>query len=471
MSPLRRLLALTALVSSAAFAGCAGGNADECSRNSDCDAGYCLDGKCRQDCIDSTKDCPKGYVCSAIGKCEFGGGAGGGAGTAGAAGTSGTSGTAGASGTAGKAGSGTAGSGATSGSGTAGSQTAGSSSTGGTGTAGSDPFGGSGGATAGGAELDPCSGDGDCKSGLLCRPDVKGGPTHCTRTCSSNGQCFGGRRCETVDGAQVCAMGDVGRTCTAADQCLFGCLTSQKYCTTACQTGGDCPNGYACQPVGTPPTKVCAKVEAACDSGTSECIAAAACDMSPNLVVVSCTAACNSAADCPQRAAGLPAWTCDGLCRRPADVKGPLEGGSTPTQYACDGTGQVVNLCNDGQHIDFVAFDIPKPPAVSCSATTTTSGAAGDSCVDSCRYQGGCSAGYACTAVGNVGGARIGLCLLAGGNPVGSACANGTQCQYGYCVNGKCSRDCSADGLCPTGSSCVAAGGPPVEGMAFKRCE
>jgi hypothetical protein len=35
----------------------------------------------------------------------------------------------------------------------------------------------------------------------------------------------------------------------------------------------------------------------------------------------------------------------------------------------------------------------------------------------------------------------------------------------------KCSRDCSADGLCPTGTTCTSGGGPSVEGKAFARCE
>ncbi len=464
MSGLRRTIALLSLALAGVFAGCAGASADDCARNSDCDAGYCLDGKCRQDCVDSEKDCPKGYVCSVVGKCELG-----------AAGTSGAGGAASAgSGGASTGGAGQAGLGGVGGT-LGGSPPQGGAGTGGKGAsagAGGGPSSGSGGfGPAAGAELDACSADGDCAPSLRCRADLVGGARRCTRPCTSSAECLGGRRCEEVEGAAVCVMGDVGRACAAADDCLFGCLINQKYCTTSCQTGGDCPNGYACQAVGSPPMKVCAKVAAPCDAGTSECIAQAACDSSANLIVLSCTAACTTAVDCPVRAVGLAPWTCDGVCRRPPDVKGPLEGGSTPAQYACDGKGTVVNLCNDAQHLDFAAFDIPKPPVVSCSAQTTTSGSAGDACVDSCRYKGGCAAGFACTAVGGLNGGRIGLCLPVGSSPVGSPCQSGTECDFGYCANGKCSRDCSADGLCPTGSGCVAGGGPAVEGMAFRRCE
>jgi hypothetical protein len=103
----------------------------------------------------------------------------------------------------------------------------------------------------------------------------------------------------------------------------------------------------------------------------------------------------------------------------------------------------------------------------------TTPGIPTDSCVDSCRYQGGCPFGFACTAVGNLAGARIGLCLPTGPGEVGAPCAHDGDCVFGYCPSAllKCSRDCTADGVCPTGSTCTPAGGPAVEGQPFRRCE
>jgi hypothetical protein len=226
--------------------------------------------------------------------------------------------------------------------------------------------------------------------------------------------------------------------------------------------------------VGSPPTKVCVKAEVPCASGSAgACIGPAFCDESPELVVGGCTTACSSAFDCPQRAAGLPPWTCDGtLCRRPSDVSGPLQNGSTPAQYACNGQSVVVNVCNDNQHLDFNAFAIPNPPQVSCAATMTTDGIPTDSCVDSCRYEGGCSFGFACVAVGGVGNARIGLCLPAGAGEVGTPCTHDSQCAFAYCTAANtCSRDCTADGVCPGGTQCLAGGGPAVEGQAFRRCQ
>jgi hypothetical protein len=197
--------------------------------------------------------------------------------------------------------------------------------------------------------------------------------------------------------------------------------------------------------------------------------------VSSQLVVGGCTTVCSSASDCPQRAAGFSPWSCDagGICRRPADVFGPLQNGATPAQYACNAQGMPVNVCNDNQHIDYQAFDFPNPPAVSCSATTTTAGIATDSCVDSCRYQGSCPYDFACVGVGNLGSARIGLCLPTGAGEVGATCAHDGDCVFGYCPSalGKCSRDCTGDGVCPSGSTCTAAGGLPVEGAPFRRCQ
>jgi hypothetical protein len=102
---------------------------------------------------------------------------------------------------------------------------------------------------------------------------------------------------------------------------------------------------------------------------------------------------------------------------------------------------------------------------------TTDGVPATDTCVDSCRFQGGCPYGSACVALGNIAGGRVGLCLLTGTGEVGTACAHDYDCVFGYCVNGTCSRDCSADGVCPGGTTCTAGGGPAVEGLPFRRCQ
>ncbi len=316
-------------------------------------------------------------------------------------------------------------------------------------------------------ELDLCSSDNQCSNGLICRALYKGGPSRCTRTCSSSSQCWSGTKCLAIGADTYCAQIDVGRTCNinTPGTCNFACVSAQQaYCTLPCTNGSDCPNGYGCATVSS--QKVCVKAEQYCGGGQT--CTSLLCDN--GMLVSSCTLNCSSAADCPQRALPLAAWTCNGTCKRPADVVGPLAQGE-PAEYACNGNTKV-NLCNDAQHIDFDAFTIPAMPAYNCPVGSSVAGVAGDACVDSCRFQGGCAHGYACTAVGNISSQRIGLCLPAlGGGEVGASCTKDRDCAFGYCSSGKCSRDCSFDGLCPTGSTCTAGGGPNVEGLAFKRCQ
>ena len=430
----------------AALFGCAESSGNSCKLNSDCLSAYCLDGTCTKDCVDAEKDCPKGYVCNSIAQCEFAGtGAGPGPGGAGGSGATTNQGAGGDGGVPGMGGAGVGGVGG------AGAST--------TNTGGSPPL--------LSADLTLCQVDADCESGL-CRAVTPGGVERCTKTCSVLTDCYQGYRCELDGGDSICRASDIGRSCNAPGQCNFACLSPLDYCTSECTTGADCPAGYGCLDVGG--TEVCVKVAADCAADTSQCVAANQCDAS--LIVSSCTMPCGSAADCPQRAQGLPAWTCDGACRRPPDVYGPLPGGYAPAQWVCDLSGNVVNVCNDGLHIDFTSFMQPPAPVVSCGSPTTTDGLPGDACLDSCRYRGGCPFGFACSALAELPSGRIGLCLYSGAKEVGQPCTTNGECSFGLCSEaGLCSRDCSRDGVCPDGSSCQAQGGPNVEGLPYRECQ
>lgn len=404
-------------------AGCAG--TPDCRMNSECPEGYyCLRGECVRDCVDSDLDCDPGYYCNPdLGACM-------------------------------PVDPGTGGS-TTSSSGQGGATSSGTTSSG----------------TGGGqlTELELCAASSDCAAGLSCQPMVRYGPQRCTRSCSDSSQCMTGTRC--LGG--LCLGDDIGRWCSDETPCSYGCLVGPAYCTAPCVSGADCPGGYGCMEIGTPPQRVCIKAEAYCNgTDSSACVVSAACDLSPTLIIGGCTLACSSAADCPQRAAPLPDWSCDGLCRRPADVVGSLPGGYTPVEYHCNAQQQPVNLCNDAMHMDFAQWIIPSPPAVSCQSPMTTPGVAGDACVSTCRYQGGCPFGFACVALGNVGNERIGLCLPTGTSEPGTACSSHPECAFGYCgPSNICSRDCTADGVCPGGQSCVAGEPPGVEGATFRRCQ
>jgi hypothetical protein len=439
-------------------AGCAHRTA--CQFNSDCIDEYCDNGTCKHDCVVSSLDCPSGQVCNAIGKCGIDDGSGGGStGTGG--GATGTGGAGGA--TTGTGGAAHAGGAPTTTTSSTTSSTSSTTSAGGQGQGGGGP--------AKLHELDACQNDVDCAAPLLCKPMVVAGTKRCTRPCNSNGDCISGTRCLVLGGAKACVADDVGRPCNVPSACNFACFVpGPQYCTVPCATGADCPNGYGCMPVSG--QRVCIKAEAdadQCQGANKKCIVPAACD--DTILVTSCTLACDTPADCPERAAGLPPWTCDGLCRRPQGVVGPLPEGA-PAEYACL-NGQVVNLCNDGQHIDFANFTQPSPPALNCPVNVSVQGSPGDSCVDSCRYQGGCPYGYACRAAASLdnGASAVGLCMPTGFGEVGAACAKDGDCAFGWCAKGKCSRDCTADGVCPTGSTCVPTGNPPVEGLTGKRCE
>jgi hypothetical protein len=451
------LISLVAAVASS----CAGAAA--CRYNSDCENAYCSNGSCQRDCISSAIDCPEGFICNEVAQCvpplpDAGADTGVDAGPPDARTDSSSHPDAPGQSDAHKD--------ASDAIATTDAAHPPDTSTGDAPehTDGTAPL---------KTTLDLCASDSECAAPLLCRAYYVGGATRCTPSCSDSAACPSGERCVAVGSEEYCVLSDVGRACTAASTCSFGCLTSQEYCTMACTSGSDCPNGYGCMTVSG--QSVCVKAEASCDAtDTSSCIAAAACDTT--LLVSGCTLVCNTASDCPQRAAGFQPWTCDsgGICRRPPDVYGPLGQGVTPTQYACDGSGDVVNICNDAQHIDFTQFIIPTPPAVSCSATTTTSGVSGDACVDSCVYQGSCAFGFACTALGSVGADRVGLCLPSlGGGEIGASCATDGDCVFGYCnrTAGTCTRDCTADGICTTGSACTASGTVPVGGEPFRRCE
>lgn len=430
-SPLALLFAAVVAVVPVAIS-CA--KAGPCEKNSDCPVGqYCgAAGGCLVNCSDSVRDCPKASVCNQNGQCEPANGDGGPP---------------------------------------DGGKPGGAIPDGGQPDTSPDPDASQpDSAMVGtGRTLDSCNQTNDCQNGLVCKPLYVGGPNRCTPNCNTDAQCMSAGRCLTVKADTYCLMGDTGRACSSATDCNYACITPGSYCTVACNSGADCPNGYGCTTISN--QKVCVRAEEYCGMGGKTC-SSLKCDNS--ILASGCTLSCASPSDCPQRASVLAKWTCQsGNCMRPSDVVGPL-GQGVAAEYACNQQNQVVNLCNDAQHIDFDKFSIPNPPVLSCPSSVSVAGVAGDSCADTCRYAGGCAFGYECAGVANLQSQRSGLCLPALGNlEVGQSCTKDGECAFGYCSGGKCSRDCSGDGLCPTGSTCTAVGGqfPSVEGVAFKRCQ
>lgn len=484
-----------------------------CERNSDCNNGYCLEGECKRDCIDAERDCPEGWVCNLNAQCvplhEGAGGQGGGGSDAGDsdAGDGGAGGLGGADpGDAGEDASidpgldagddgsidddaggnggsgGRGGAGGRGGSGGSDDEDGGLEDDGGAGGAG-----GAGGEEDGGVEptkplglLDLCRADEDCEGSFICRPMYVNGPKRCTKSCTAFAQCMTGTRCETVGEERYCAQSDIGKACGTSDDCNSRCMTQRGYCTSECQTGADCPNGYGCTGVGTPSVRMCVKTSIYCGDNANVCAGGANACEHDDIPISSCTIPCSSASDCPQRASALGSkWTCikypnwtSGYCMRPNDVYGPIEGGAHADYLCAPGTTMIVNACADGLNTNIDEWYTPNPPYVNCNAGTTTPGVAGDSCIDSCRYQGACAFGFSCAAISSIGNQRLGLCLPTGQGEIGEPCTKHRDCTFGYCNldTSQCTRDCSADGVCPSGSTCTATGAF-IEGIAFKRCE
>jgi hypothetical protein len=442
-SPARRrcgLLALLGLAAALALAAppfaCAGPK--PCERNSDCDHAYCYNGECKKDCILADLDCPPGFVCNEISRCVPPAGWDGGVpdGAAGQGGSAGApQGGSGGNPQGGSGGSPQGGSGGDPQGGSGGTQTGGS---------GGGPA-GSGGSPSGSKEFDLCGSDGDCSSGLICRPMNVNGTKRCTRSCSGFGQCMTGTRCSKVPpGSETyCAFDDDGASCSGTGQCADTCVSGPgaNYCTSVCNGGTDCPAGWGCSaPI--QGTRVCLRLDVDC-VGPSDC-AGGACD--PSLIVSSCSMPCSSPADCPQRGGSLEPWKCGGgYCLRPSDVFGPVSK-TQNTQWACNGSGVPVNVCADGLTGD-------NAPNLTCNETQTvgTSGL----CVSSCRFSGGCGYGFACVGgMAEINGTPTPICLASGYGEVGQGCSKSQDCLFGLCAGGKCSRDCSQDGVCPKGFSC-----------------
>ena len=442
---------------------CAGPRA--CERNSDCVNAYCDDGECKKDCVVADVDCPRGWTCNAIAKCEppaDGGADAGDDGGAGAAGLGGTGGVAGSGGETGGAG-GTAGTGGVAGAGgTAGTGGTGTGGTaGGTGgtAGGTGGTGGTAGSAATGTEFDLCASDADCSAPRVCRAMSVGGAMRCTRLCSMSSQCMAGTRC--TYGTGYCAFDDDGNPCNGTGQCGDACA-GLGYCTSMCNTALDCPGGWGC--VGSSSGgKACVRLDQLCDMANyGACLSQAHCD-EQTMLVGGCTIQCTTVNDCPQRALGLPSWYCQqGACVRPDDVWGAVPKGET-TQWACEPIhNTVVNLCADA-----LTFDVA--PSLSCPVSVSVP--TGGGCVQSCRYAGGCGHGWACVGLADLGGQRVGICIRTGFGEVGQGCSANEDCLFGLCDAGQCSRDCTHDGVCPSGSVCIAAGGANIEGKPYRICK
>lgn len=286
-----------------------------------------------------------------------------------------------------------------------------------------------------GSYLDRCNVPGECESNRCI--DDRGPTRFCTVTCVTNGDCASDHLCD----AGQCVPNDVGGLCDEAADCVTNLCagnpaTGVGECTRTCTSAGDCPAGFACSNAGG--TFVCVDIERPCaQCSTGVCLN----DLGQGMR--GCTTTCRGPADCPRSLPGLE-YTCSGGYCIPSNfVLGPDSMGST-----CRFSG-TANLCRSGVCVD------------------------GDdgsqTCTQVCNERGTCGEGFACVPSGDGSGGTVFVCQDAGTIDLGQPCTLGTQCVSGICdtTRNACSRLCTDDRICPTGTRCVADVG---SGGAFATC-
>lgn len=286
-----------------------------------------------------------------------------------------------------------------------------------------------------GSYLDRCNVPGECESNRCI--DDRGPTRFCTATCVTNGDCASDHLCD----AGQCVPNDVGGLCDEAADCVTNLCagnpaTGVGECTRTCTSAGDCPAGFACSNAGG--TFVCVDIERPCaQCSTGVCLN----DLGQGMR--GCTTTCRGPADCPRSLPGLE-YTCSGgYCIPSSFVLGPDSMGST-----CRFSG-TANLCRSGVCVD------------------------GDdgsqTCTQVCNERGTCGEGFACVPSGDGSGGTVFVCQDAGTIDLGQPCTLGTQCVSGICdtTRNTCSRLCTDDRICPTGTRCVADVG---SGGAFATC-
>ena len=254
-----------------------------------------------------------------------------------------------------------------------------------------------------------------CASAASCSSceDEKG----CERGGCRAGNCLVGGECVEV----------VGRPCAANADCQSDiCMARAQgdpdaYCSYACATVDDCPQGYVC--AGDPAR--CAKSSA---NDVKGCVSSTECGACGLCVDGKCAATsgcplirCTDAAPCP---------TCMDCAKGQCVPKDGCTGDQCKVDKDCGGcAGCVHGVC-------FNPPDCAAPP---------------------CATDDDCPAGLACVT----SGVKAGTCVTPGADAIGADCTAGdpSPCNGGICYaddqSTYCTVDCTGDsGLCPYGFSC-----------------
>ena len=153
-----------------------------------------------------------------------------------------------------------------------------------------------------------CSCKEECASALCVQNTITETGT-CTQLCTNDNQCPQPDVCVIVDDTGICVPNDSGQptTCVPGESFCYKQLVAvnkvnQCVCTTPCTTKADCPAGFACHADNEVFIKYCVSVGEMCATGYVPCFGECAGD--PSIGQGFCTALCVSTADCPDD------WAC-----------------------------------------------------------------------------------------------------------------------------------------------------------------
>lgn len=267
--------------------------------------------------------------------------------------------------------------------------------------------------TGDGSVCSPCSSGADCAGGAcLGYPDGAG---YCGRNCASSADC-GGDMCVNVTG--------IGGQCVRVSGSTFSCTGGSGGCTSDSQCGA---------------TQRCNTATGACEARPTtggpigaDCGAA-----------VDCQSGLCFAGRCSQSCDWLNPTSCPGGYYCSGEATGSC-GGSGVCLPGAPGAGALGAACGT---------------ATDCSSLYCASGVCSTPCIPGGAA--GCADGYSCQ-VGSVPG--CGSCQQSG--QLGDPCDVNEECTSRICAvltgDGFCSQLCEGAGSCPTGFSCLDAGGVSV---------
>jgi len=271
-----------------------------------------------------------------------------------------------------------------------------------------------------GTVCSPCASGADCAAGGVCLgyPDGMG---YCGRACTSSADCAGDT-CVNITGVGGQCVRVSGRnpTCTG---------TMGGGGPTGCRSDTDCAPSDRCN------------------------TSTGACEARP-VVGGPLGAECGTAAECTSGLclAGRCSQTCDWLTPT-----------SCPAGFLC--SGEATGSCGSGSGVCVAGDPGGGALGAACGASSECASGycASGTCSTPCIPGGaaGCADGYACQ-VGSLPG--CGSCQQSG--TLGDPCEMNDDCTSSLCAaltgDGFCTQLCDGAGSCPTGFSCLDAGGAQV---------